>query len=155
MLTTTKGWNPWWGKGGGQDSSKTECSTAWAGGRVGGWVGAWAGHCLISQNDRFCHRFLNQSVSPYMAQVHRYSRWVFCTGRDFIGWSFPADATFGPAAGIFDPTTSGAGGKHIESSPQTGGKSQQYSFFFNLGVTCSFCFWGLETIFHLECKFAS
>ena len=83
MLTTTKGWNPWWGKGGGQDSSKTECSTAWAGGRVGGWVGAWAGHCLISQNDRFCHRFLNQSVSPYMAQVHRYSRWVFCTGCDY------------------------------------------------------------------------
>ena len=83
MLTTTKGWNPWWGKGGGQDSSKTECSTAWAGGRVSGWVGAWAGHCLISQNDRFCHRFLNQSVSPYMAQVHRYSRWVFCTGCDY------------------------------------------------------------------------
>ena len=54
--------------------------------------------------------------------------WIFCTGRDFIGWSFPADSTFGPAAGIFDPTTSGAGGKHIESSPQTGGKSQQYFF---------------------------
>ena len=34
-------------------------------------------------------------------------------------------------------------------------ESRNNIFFYNLGVTCSFCFWGLETIFHLECKFAS